>query len=82
MKNYKGNPKYIRDEKGGLAKEFYQELKMGKYGEEGIKFFERVEEFLKNRRRQPGFKFWMLLWFMLRFLIIGRKMTKAVLSII
>lgn len=65
LKNYKGNPKYTRSEKGGLAKEFYQELRMGKYGEEGIKFFESVEEFLKNKGGKPGFKFWMLLWFML-----------------
>jgi len=65
MQNYSGSLKYKRDEAGGLDKQFYQELRMGKYGEEGVKFFKSVEEFLKNRKGLPGMNFWRLIWYML-----------------
>jgi len=65
LKIYQGSLKYSREEKGGLETVFYQELRMGKYGEEGKRFFESVEEFRKNRKGKPGKKFWKLLWYML-----------------
>lgn len=58
---YKGVKKYRRDFAGSLEDPFYIDLKNGKYGEEGQKFYKSVKEFKGN----SGQSFYRLLWWML-----------------
>lgn len=61
LDNYDGYQKYNRDFAGNLKNSFYYEMKNGKYGQEGLKFYKSIKEFKGN----PGRSFYRLLWWMM-----------------
>lgn len=57
--------KYERNFAGGLDAPFYQNLFKGSYGFNGKAFFDACNEFLTQKRGNPGRSFFQLLWWML-----------------
>jgi hypothetical protein len=57
----KGN-KYERNYAGFIEAPFYLELKNGKRGLEGSRFYDAVSVFLNNRIGSPGRFFWRMIW--------------------
>jgi hypothetical protein len=65
LKDYKGEKKYSRVEKGSLENAFYKDLKTGLYDQNGKAFYKCVHRFLGEKWGNPGSKFWSNLWHML-----------------
>lgn len=63
--NYDENKKYDREFAGGINSDFYRKLKQGEAGKEGELFYKAVMDYC-NSEGKKGFKFWKLLWGMLR----------------
>ncbi len=62
---YDYDGKYEREISGSLNSSFYKDLKEGKCGDIGKKFFDAVEEAL-NTKFSKGSTFYKLLWYMLK----------------
>jgi len=65
LDNYQGGIKYSRERKGSLESPFYQDLKRGVHGNNGIVFYRCVNKFLNDAVGNPGGWFWVKLWQML-----------------
>jgi hypothetical protein len=61
LENTEFDRKYNRDFAGSLEKPLYYKLKEGKYGKEGMGFYNAAKDF--NGRK--GASYWRLLWYML-----------------
>ena len=65
LRDYRGEKKYSRAEKGSLERPFYRDLELGEYGHNGKLFFKCVHRFLNEKWGNPGGFFWAKLWQML-----------------